>query len=266
MSNYYANRETNRIKAEKHTGIMEDMYPKQIESCVAKSRIYGVNAVVPVRPYIEIGKKPEIIFANTDTVTGMFNYKMDKTAILNFASYKNPGGMFLNGSSAQEECLCHASFLYNVLRRCSDYYEWNNLHKNRAQYMDRAIYTPDIVFTSRGVICDVITCAAPNYTAGKKYGHVTKEENSRNFRGRIRFIRDVAEAENVDTLIAGAYGCGVFGQDPEEAAAFFAEAFKETSIKRIVYAVPGHDRNAEAFRHAFATRKVCIAKEFYRAL
>ena len=48
---------------------------------------------------------------------GFYGGNFYKIAVLNFASFKNPGGMFYNGSSAQEESLCHESFLYNVLKK-----------------------------------------------------------------------------------------------------------------------------------------------------
>lgn len=99
----------------------------------------------------------EVSVVDLDTVSAIFRYKRKekRTAILNFASYKNAGGMFLQGSSAQEESLCHASFLYNVLSEFKDYYAWNDKHKNRALYENRALYSPDVVFTndSVGTLC-----------------------------------------------------------------------------------------------------------------
>lgn len=125
----------------------------------------------------------EIIVEESDTVrTGRKYSNFGKVAILNFASYKNSGGMFINGSKAQEECLCHASYLYNVLSRfVANFYDWNNRHKNKALYLNRALYSPDILFQFGEVLfkCDVITCAAPNKSAAQKYQNVSDEENSK---------------------------------------------------------------------------------------
>ena len=45
------------------------------------------------------------------TLTDMDLSDNGRTAILNYASYKSPGGFFLEGSPAQEEALCHESIL-----------------------------------------------------------------------------------------------------------------------------------------------------------
>ena len=46
--------------------------------------------------------------------------------------------------------------------------------------------------------------------------------------------------QNVDTLILGAFGAGVFGQDPKEVAScFMAElATKKYNFKNVIFAVP----------------------------
>lgn len=194
----------------------------------------------------------------------------DVIAALNFASYKNPGGKFLEGSRAQEECLCHESFLYNVLRRFHEYYGWNAQHLNKALYENRALYTPGIYFFSQDgnggdgkAFCSssIITCAAPNKSAAQKYCNVSDEENRAVLEDRIRFVLDIAEYRRIDTLILGAYGCGVFGQDPGEVASIFKkQLFLDSQnprygFRKVIFPIPysEKDRNLETFHSVFET-------------
>ena len=195
-------------------------------------------------------------------------------AALNFASYKNPGGKFLEGSRAQEECLCHESFLYNVLRRFQEFYAWNAKHLNRALYENRALYTPGVRFFDQnygtakagdgsptGVCCNIITCAAPNKSAAQKYQRVSDKENRAVLENRIRFVLDIAEYNRVDVLIFGAYGCGVFGQAPEEVAFICkellcpADGCPKYGFKKVVFPIPsgGRDKNLEIFKTVLGT-------------
>ena len=67
---------------------------------------------------------------------------------------------------------------------------------------------------------------------------------------RVKFVRDIAEKEGCDVLILGAFGCGVFAQNPKEVASLFKEAFSKSDIKKIVYAIPGGE-NLRAFAEVF---------------
>ena len=70
-----------------------------------------------------------------------------RIAVLNFASATNPGGGVVNGSSAQEECLCRCSTLYPTLNRSvlwEGYYNVNRAAGN-VLHTDACIYTPGIV-------------------------------------------------------------------------------------------------------------------------
>ena len=205
MSNnqhYWVNRESRALQAQQHTLEMGHRFPKAIEECIKKTRQYGPN----FKNYEDIRMPVEITVVDQDSVTAVLNHKADnKIAVLNFASYKNPGGAFLAGSKAQEECLCHESFLYNVLSKKMDYYEWNNMNKNKALYLNRALYSPNVRF-ERGenvAFCDVLTCAAPNKSAAQKYQSVTDEDNLSVLRDRIHFMLDVAKDNKVDTLVLG---------------------------------------------------------------
>lgn len=97
-------------------------YAEEINSAVANSVIYRDDSLppLPVNPNhsTKLG-----VFDETSTRQIYENALSDhKIAVLNFASYVQPGGEFLTGSIAQEECLCHESFLYNVLSRMTDFY------------------------------------------------------------------------------------------------------------------------------------------------
>lgn len=138
----WSNKQENMTKAQEHTKMVETQYADAVAA--VRSDIYG-----PERDYNHIFEKNEdmtIQVVNTDSVSAVFKYHEGKTAVLNFASYRHAGGMFIEGSQAQEECLCHESILYNVLRQYQFYYDWNEQNRNRSLYLDRAIYSEDVLF------------------------------------------------------------------------------------------------------------------------
>jgi len=255
VKEYWTDKEKRAIKAKDHTMDMHNRYGKEIELSVSKTKIYD-NPFVELNHADSVVKSTNIIIEDIDSVSAVLKYGGENTAVLNFSSYKNPGGMFMRGSKAQEECLCHESFLYNVISRFSvPFYEWNNRHKNKALYTNRALYSP-IIFERNGVVrmTNVITCAAPNKSAAQKYQNVSDEENCEVLKSRIKFVLDVARDNGVKTLILGAYGCGVFGQDATEVANIFKQ-YLDTEYKcfdTVVFAVPyGRDMNLLKFQEVF---------------
>lgn len=250
----WSNKQENMTKAQEHTKMVETQYADAVAA--VRSDIYG-----PERDYNYTFEKNEdmtIQVANTDSVSAVFKYHEGKTAVLNFASYRHAGGMFIEGSQAQEECLCHESILYNVLRQYQSYYDWNEQNRNRSLYLDRAIYSEDVLFLRKmmkPIKADVITCAYPNKKAAQKYAGVSDGWNSRVLDERIRFLLDIAAERGVDTLILGTFGCGVFGQDPYEVAAVFKKYLEQDykCFKKVIFAVPQgmHDFNNLAFTKTF---------------
>lgn len=248
---YWNRKEELAAKAKVHTKQMKEKYPTEISDCVRNTKIYTTDFSLGDKLQ-EAGKRSqrvasesntELIGATTTEAIKLAKAKKDagKIAILNFASYKNPGGKFLEGSSAQEESLCHESFLYNVLKEFEiEYYDWNRQNLNGALYQNRALYSPDVTFTIDGesYVVDVLTCAAPNKKAALKYGHANERSNWDALMSRIRFVLDVAADNGVDTLILGAFGCGVFGQDPYHVAYIFLMHIKHYNFKKIIYAIP----------------------------
>ena len=225
--------------ARAHTKEMERRFGTQIlESVQNTTEYYRPFSFVRDERY-----KTEIKLVDADSVTAIERFHDGRTAVLNFASYKNPGGGFMSGMMAQEESLCHYSFLYNVLKEWGDYYWYNKSNLNGGFYTDRALYSPDIVFipaSGEEIECDVITCAAPNATRMIRYKTGEEEKNSNALRSRIKYVLSIAADKRVDTLILGAYGCGVFKQNPVEVATYFKEFLKEYDglFKTVIFAIP----------------------------
>ena len=235
---YWDNKKSRTEQAVKHTDEVAKKYPNEIADSVQRTTIYDATLKrsigIPMDGY---PKNIKYSVVEEDSVSAIFDCAQGKTAVLNFASYKYPGGGFMVGSRAQEECLCHESFLYNVISQQEEYYAWNRKNLNKALYKPRALYSPDIIFERDGKTqkCDVITCAAPNFSAASNF--VNRIENDRVLDGRIRFILEIAKKENVDTLILGAFGCGVFQQTPETVAELFDKGIKSVFCDKNINAV-----------------------------
>ena len=249
---YCVNKEERAKLALNHTKEMEDLYKDEIEDCIDETLAYNTNSKFTEK---RLNNKQIIIVDEIDSVGAIFKYVNinEITAVLNFASYNNPGGKFIDGSKAQEECLCHESYLYNVLKGRIGYYKINHKNKNRSLYTDRALYSPNVRFTKecKDVFCDVITCAAPNKTAAQKYYNVSDEENFKVLKERIEFVLKIAQDNGVDNLILGAYGCGVFGQDPLEVAKIFKEFLlgKYKRFNKVIFAIPNRlEMNYKCFK------------------
>ena len=253
--NTYANREANALAAAQHVRLLESNYSQEVSHSSKNTQIYTGSITVP--PHFH--QRTVVELKAMDTVTALFDISTvdcGRTCILNFASYKNPGGKFLEGSVAQEEALCRRSTLYPVLQRhIDDYYQWNRSHLNRALYMHRALYSKDILFFDfvTNYLADVLTCAAPNNRAYSRYnvGPECEAYNLEALEERIKFVLDIAEISEVDTLLLGAWGCGVFGQNPYVVSELFFKYIPSHNIPRIVFAVPDYTSdNYRAFEHA----------------
>lgn len=70
---------------------------------------------------------------------------------------------------------------------------------------------------------------------------------------RINFMLSIAEEHGVQTLILGAWGCGVFEWNPEIVAELFMEIKGKYNIPNIIFAVPGlFEYNYMVFNRAFS--------------
>ena len=140
------------------------------------------------------------------------------------------------------------SFLYNVLIEFDKTFcEENRNSRTNSLYANRALYSPDVIFfkDDKSSLADVLTCAAPNCSNS----NVSKSDNSNALKKRIVFVLDIASNKNVNILILGAWGCGVFGQDPSEVAKLFVEELKNhKDIENIIFAIVDKEsKNYRAF-------------------
>ena len=254
---YWNNREARKERAVKHTAQVAQRFRKEIQSSIENTREYfnGESFTVPYRQNTDM----IVEFRQMDSVAAIRKYSAmgGKICVLDFASYNNPGGKFFEGSSAQEESLCHESFLYNVLKADSirgRFYDKHRGASNKCLYSSHSLYVPDVVFCD-SIPCDVIVCAAPNKKAAMQYNHVEAHIVNRCMTDRCADVLKIAAAEQVDVLILGAFGCGVFGNDPSLVAKSFEELLAEPyayCFKAVVFAVPD-DANGAHFRKVFGT-------------
>lgn len=181
---------------------------------------------------------------------------------LNFASAKNPGGGFLGGSQAQEESLARSSALYACLngRRMYTHHRYGR----DAMYTDWAIYSPRVPvwMDDDGELLDpwypvsFITSPAPNAGVVLRRKPRRRAELVEAFAARIRKVLAIAAHHGHGTLVLGAWGCGVFRNDPAVVAGLFADALHgEFSgvFEEVVFAVFDTSKD-ERFRGPFAAR------------
>lgn len=178
-----------------------------------ETRVENISAVGAVRRLAEEGKQD--------------------IGLLNFASAKNPGGGFLNGAKAQEESLAVSSALYPTLTAHGAYYEENRAHSSM-MYLDYAIYSPEVVFfrdesfqlTGTPVEASVLTLPAVNMGQVMLKGENVREAKSV-MRRRMKLALGIFAEHKAKHLVLGAYGCGVFRNDPREVAAWWRELLEE---------------------------------------
>jgi len=243
---------------------------EEIKNAVNNSKLYSpeelekinneVNEVLINSEY----KETEIKVTNETTLNAAKRLKQiedyEKVACLNFASAKNPGGGFLNGSSAQEESLARSSALYPCIKQKKEMYDENKKYDS-ALYLDYMIYSPEVpVFREdSGSLLDnpykVSMITAPAVNAGVVRSRESKENENKiekKMKYRIEKILSIALINKNRALVLGAFGCGVFRNNPEDVADYFRKFVKEDErfnsyFDKIVFAVLDRSRKTETY-------------------
>lgn len=189
----------------------------------------------------------------------------DEPACLNFASAKNPGGGYRGGAEAQEESLARSSALVAVLEATRGFHDHHRRERDLL-YTDRVIHSPHVpVFRDdRSALLDepytvtFLTAAAPNAGALRDRDPDRSSEVEPTLRRRATRVLAVAAHHGHRRVVLGAWGCGVFRNDPAQVAAAFATPLSDefaTAFDDVVFAI--HDRLPgqpvlQAFRDRFA--------------
>lgn len=186
---------------------------------------------------------------------------MTNLVCLNFASARNPGGGFLGGAEAQEENLAKASSLYPSLITQMPHYEAGRAYKS-AFYRHDMIYSPQVQFfrdddyhlLQQNFAMAVITSAAVNAGVVKQREPDRVAEIAEVMRLRARYVLRLALAKAHRHIILGAWGCGVFQNEPQQIARIFMdlllhEAEFKNKFEQAVFAVPKgrRDKNYPVF-------------------
>lgn len=218
------------------------------EACFLLTPEQGTALVKQLAPPVD-GALPAYRLVNQSTVQAIVDMSETghRPAVLNFASAKNPGGGFLNGAMAQEEALAASSGLYNTLFRHETYYAANRAC-GTMMYTDHAIYSPDVVFFRDGdfrllntpVTASVLTLPAVNMGQVRLKGEDVEYAKTV-MKARMRLSLAIFASRKETHLILGAYGCGVFRNDPVEVANWWRELLEDEGYCRffeeIVFAV-----------------------------
>lgn len=233
--------------------------PEQLDEVVA-----GLGPAPRGRPHIEVT-------AETTAEAARRLVEADRSSrvvALNFASARNPGGGFLRGAKAQEEDLARCSALYECQLQAREYYDANRATTSLL-YTDHIIYSPRVPFFRDERLdlleapfeVSIITAPAPNA------GEVLRRE--RNARAGIRealerraeYVLAVARERGDRVLVLGAWGCGVFRNDPDEVAETFATHLASPTFagafERVVFAIYSRSRDQKtltAFGKRFRVR------------
>ncbi|MGW2343326.1 TIGR02452 family protein [Streptomyces sp. NPDC001661] len=231
----------------------------------AGTRMYGPDpvSVPPISPLdradVEVTGESSL-----EAARRMTGERPEPVAVLNFASARNPGGGYLNGAQAQEEALCRCSALYACLTEVPGFYAHHREHRD-AFYTDRVIHAPAVpVFRDdQGGLLDTpfeagfLTSPAPNAGVIARRTPERVHEIPAALAARAERVLEVAAAEGYRRLVLGAWGCGVFRNDPGQVAEAFRSLLEGRfagHFEQVVFAVLDRAKGAPtraAFERAF---------------
>ncbi|MFP3596488.1 TIGR02452 family protein [Chryseobacterium sp. SIMBA_029] len=226
---------------------------KEIEACKKNTVLFSAEELFILTQNIPeaLDFTTEIEIWNCSSLKAILQLAQEedenKMMCLNFASAKNPGGGFMSGAEAQEESLARTSALYASQLEAESFYTTHRGIKS-CFYTDMMIYSPKVpVFRKdkgellpKPVLCNFITSPAVNAGVVKRQEPERANEIFGAMDMRMDKMLALAVHQGNKTLILGAWGCGVFKNDPKEIAELFKKYLHgkyKNKFKRVVFAV-----------------------------
>lgn len=238
-----------------------------IKSCKEQIIYMGTDSIVFDKTLSDLPAK--LIVSKKRTFKAASTYKGKKVCVLNFANAYRPGGGVENGASAQEESLCRCSTLYPCISCKEMVKDFYCAHKNDgAKTFRDMIYTPEVVVfkddenemlmnKENWFHTDVITCAAPNLS----WADMEDDELMQFHEFMFERMFKAAAMHGAEVMILGAFGCGVFNNDPKivsKAAKNIIERFSNyfDTIEFAIFCKEYESENYIAFRDQFRDQHV----------
>ena len=212
-----------------------DLTPS-LRTCLEGTRFFPPEELARLRDTVLSEPSPGhhtiIEVVNETTLQGLVRLleaSQEPVAVLNFASAKHPGGGFLNGGQAQEESLARSSALYASLLRAPEFYARHRASPSLL-YSDAMVLSPGcpVFRDDEGTLLEqpqeatFITSPAPNAGAAANTRPEELPQIPEVLRRRSEGVLALAAAHGYERLVLGAWGCGVFRNDPQVVAASFA--------------------------------------------
>ena len=252
------------LHAGQYTNLLDETIPirDELRHAVEGTVSYSPEASLPRVPDGHFTTQFTVVNETTLAVAERLTSEGRRVVALNFASAKHPGGGFLGGARAQEESLCRSSGLYACLNGNLMYSQYYS--RGSGFYTNYAIYSPDVpvFFTDSGnpllkpYRCSFITSAAVNAGAYLREHPDNSEMVRHEMTARIEKVLTIAAGHGHDTIILGAWGCGVFRNDPEMIAGLFHDSLTgpfQKVFQQVVFAVLDTSEQQENIT-PFATR------------
>jgi len=193
--------------------------------------------------------------------------------VLNATSPKKPGGAYLSGGSAQEECLARQTTIFDSLQNSdagASFYAEHRLASDGSGLHDHSmLYSPQVVVfkDDRGhnvvpFTADVLSCVPVNASTVRAKFNIDPQHRESGIRyvmkERMARALRLFEERGVGTLVLGAFGVGQFCNSPDVLGEIWADlllvrgARFRNSFDKVVFALSG--KHHLAFENAFNSR------------